>query len=423
MPSISYFRHLIRAVFYQITGNYDMIFDAFIKMTKHNMSPNSKFINYDLWIKNITEKIIEKKFLHFCSVDVSTYPKKNCILNTELYDNGGHTELVLRYLQQNQKTENIFVYLTNIKCRENNFFEQVEKCKAIENLSEGYYVSSKDTSMTDKIFEAYNYIIDNKITNVICNFHMQDAVSCAVLYMLKKYTNIEIDFWNHGDHYFSLGTTFADRIYTRVKDGCALTPYLKNNKKVVAGNFVFDNNINHYDNELFDKKRSEFGIRENAFITITGCNYKKVGEEYFKMIKKMLEVNKNIYHIFVCTIDKKEKQKIINKYRLSERFIITDFIPNFDFYIQLSDLYIDSFPQGSALTLVDFIKHSKPVVIKVNEKEPVRSFEEYLYENYEYAFKTSKGMLNGILELAENKDKYNEISQKVQKFFEEKYVI
>ena len=104
MPSISYFRHLIRAVFYQMTGNYDMIFDAFIKMTKHNMSPNSKFINYDLWIKNITEKIIEKKDLHFCSVDVSTYPKKICILNTELYDNGGHTELVLRYLQQNQKT-------------------------------------------------------------------------------------------------------------------------------------------------------------------------------------------------------------------------------------------------------------------------------------------------------------------------------
>ena len=220
-----------------------------------------------------------------------------------------------------------------------------------------------------------------------------------------------------------MGTTFADRIYTRVKDGCALTPYLKNNKKVVGGSFVFDNDINHYDNELFDKKRSEFGIKKNAFITITGCNYKKVGEEYFRMIKKMLELNKNIYHIFVCTLDEKEKQKIRNKYRLGERFIITDFIPNFDFYIQLSDLYIDSFPQGSALTLVDFIKHSKPVVIKVNEKEPVRSFEEYLYDNYEYALKTPKEMLNGILELAGNKDKYNEISQKVQKFFEEKYVI
>ena len=45
-------------------------------------------------------------------------------------------------------------------------------------------------------------------------------------------TNINIDFCNHGDHHYSLGTTFADKIYTRVKNGHALTPYLKNNTKV-----------------------------------------------------------------------------------------------------------------------------------------------------------------------------------------------
>ena len=96
--------------------------------------------------------------------------------------------------------------------------------------------------------------------------------------------------------------------------------------------------------------------------------------------------------------------------------------PEFEKFIQISDLYIDSFPQGTALTLIDCIKHKKPVVIKINEKDPIRSFEEYLYPNYEYAFKTSKGMFNGISKLANDKNEYEKTSENVWHFFKNKYL-
>lgn len=422
MPDIAYFKYFVRVVSSQMLGKYDITLKNFIKMIKHNMSPRNRIVNYDIWLKDLTEDIIKKKNFNSEYIDVSNLSKQVCILNTKLYDTGGHTELLVRELKHYHSDYPMYVYLTNSFLDKKESQEQLEKFKLIKEFAKDYHVSSENVSLTDKVFEAFTYITDNKITKIICNFHMHDAVSCMILYMLKKYTNIEIDFWNHGDHFYSLGTTFVDKIYTRTKNGKACSPYLQNNKKVVTGKFLFDKTNNHYDEQEFVKKRAELNIPEGAFITLTGCGMHKLCPNYFKMIHKMLKKNKNIYHIFVCTMKDEMKQKLQKKYKLNERFIIIDFVANFDFYIQLSDLYVDSFPQGSALTLVDYIKYSKPVVIKINKKEPERSFEEYLYPNYEYAFENIDDMLGGILELSNDSGKYAEMSDKVYKYFERTYI-
>ena len=421
MPDISYYVHFVVGTISWLLKKYDVTLLALSKMIKHNISPKNRIINYDLWVKNIIDNIIKKLSLNFSNVDVSIYEKKICILNTELYDTGGHTELLVRHLQLHSD-EKTCVFLTNTFCRTQESINKLEKVKIIKELAENCYISNENTSLSNKIFEAYNYIIDNNITNVICNFHMQDAVSCAVLYLLKKYTNVEIDFWNHADHYYSLGTTYADRIYTRTKNGKACTPYLADNKKVVGGTFVLDSHINSYSKDDILQKRRELGIPDDAFVTLTGCAFYKVGSDYFKMMHKILEENKNIYHIFICSLRDRKKQKLRKKYKLNERFIIIDFVPNFDFYIQLSDLFVDSFPQGSALTLVDYIKHSKPVVIKINKKEPIKSFEEYLYPDYEYAYETPKGMIEGVTKLANDKNLYKKMQIKVHEYFEKTYL-
>ncbi len=103
--------------------------------------------------------------------------------------------------------------------------------------------------------------------------------------------------------------------------------------------------------------------------------------------------------------------------------IFLDYQSNFNFFIQLSDLYIDSFPQGSALTLVDYIKHSKPDVIKICEENPIHSFETYLYDGYEYACKSPEEMFDKISKLISDKDEYAKISQKVRIFYLDRYNI
>ena len=89
----------------------------------------------------------------------------------------------------------------------------------------------------------------------------------------------------------------------------------------------------------------------------------------------------------------------------------------------MSDLYVDSFPQGSALTLVDYIKNAKPVLIKVNKENPIKSFEEYLYPGYEYACNTVDEMLDGIGVLSDNKAEYLRVSEKVKNYYETNYAL
>lgn len=104
-----------------------------------------------------------------------------------------------------------------------------------------------------------------------------------------------------------------------------------------------------------------------------------------------------------------------------ERFIFQSFTPYFDDYIKSSNLYIDSFPQGSALTLVDCIKYSVPVAVKINKKFPTKSFEEYLYPDYELASETEKGLFNIILNISKDLNLYNSMKDKVYNHFKVAY--
>ena len=104
-----------------------------------------------------------------------------------------------------------------------------------------------------------------------------------------------------------------------------------------------------------------------------------------------------------------------------ERFIFQSFTPYFDDYIKSSNLYIDSFPQGSALTLVDCIKYSIPVAVKINKKFPTKSFEEYLYPNYELASETEDGLYNIALRISTDLNFYNSMKNKVYNHFKMTY--
>lgn len=422
MPDISYYKHFLRALISMLFGSYDITLDAFIKMIKHNLSPDKKVINYENWLGKIADKILAKRGLNIEFTNVSNYPAKILILNTELYDTGGHTELAVRYTKAFREDYPINIYLTNSSIRSIQTFENLKKCIELKELANDYYISAPDIKMEDKVFEAFSYIINNKITTINANIHMQDAVGAIVLYLVKKYTNININFWNHAEHFYSLGFNFSDTIFTRLKGGSPQTPYLKNCKKTVYVPFLMEEDFKKFPEDDFINEKIKLEIPDGAFITLTGCSMKKLCNEYFYMIRDVLSENKNIYHIFICSMSDKAKEKLIKKYKLDKnRFKIIDFTNNFDFYIQLSDLYIDSFPQGGALTLVDYIRYSKPVIIKINKKEPIRSFEDYLYDGYEFAFETSEGMKKGVLQLANDKKLYYDTSKKVKDYYDKEY--
>lgn len=407
-----------KANFNESQKNYDGFLKYYMKYIKYDLLPYDKKQNYNKKILEIAEKIFEQKNIKLQKIEMDFKVSKILILNSEINDNGGHTEIALRYINAFKDDFPIYFYLTAL--RNSSIDTAPAKSQIIKENVYQYYESSDDLNFAQKVVELYNYIIENKITTINVNMHMDDVISCAALGLIKKYTNINIVFWNHGDHWYSLATDFADIIITRCKNNTAITPYLKNYKNVMSLPFLLkdDSSKIHSKEEIFNKK-SELNIPKNSFVTMTGCILDKVDKNYFNLVKKILEKNPSVYHIFICTMKNNKKRELKNFMgKNSNRFIILDFVSDFDFYIQLADLYIDSFPQGSALTLVDFIKHSKPVLIKINESESIRSFEEYLYDDYEYSCKTADEMYEKACKIINNKDEYAKISKKVKNHYD-----
>ncbi|MDD5021498.1 MAG: hypothetical protein PHR82_05090 [Endomicrobiaceae bacterium] len=391
------------------------------KFLRNNLQPDKKLLNYDLLILKTAEKLLQKKHISFKNIIINFDKPKILILNSAIYDGGGHTEVSIRFIKAFKDDYSIDFYSTTFDDLSQN--TAPVKSKIIKNSVRNYTELSKNTAIDYKITKLYNYIIENRITTVCVNMNPADVVCCAVLGLLKKYTDINIIFWNNVSHCYSLGTEFANTILTRCKYGKPITPYLKN--KINAKHIPFlgsDNNINIYSTEQISALKQKLTIPQNAFVTMTGVHLYKVNKKYFKFLNKLLQKHDNIYHVFISTSSAKTKEAVKKLFEKNKnRFVMIDSVLDFDLFIQMSDLYIDSFPQGSALTLVDFIKHAKPVLIKINEVNPLKSFETYLYRNYEYACKTTDEMLEKISVLINDKQEYVKISQKVKKYYTEYY--
>lgn len=397
---------------------YNKVLDKFQKQVKQDSSPFNKNIDFNNLILEIAENIFKDKKTVLCKTQIDFSCPKILILNTQIYDSGGHTEVALRFIKEFKDDFLIDFYITSLSELTEN--TAPIKSKIIKDMANEFYHPIFH-DYDKKIFDLYNRIIENKYTTIFVNIHMYDVVGCAVLGLLKKHTNINIIYFNHADHFYCLGTDFADVIITRLKNNKPVTPYLENKKNVHQALFLENNEVNHYSaKEIMDLK-ARLNIPQNAFITISGSSFYKFGDEYFELIKKILDNNENVYHIFVCDVKKTgfdKMHKIINHH---PRFIQTNFVPNFDLYIQTSDLFIDSFPQGSALTLIDCIKHSKPVVVKINTSDKTKSFEMYLADDYEYSCTTSNDMYQKACELINDKAKYAKTAKEVRSFYEKTY--
>lgn len=415
--TIKKIKYLLKGLFYTEIGCYDSALYNFLKSINYNLSPYKKNINYNKLIEKNADLILKKENLSLKYVDVSKYPKKILILNSEIYDSGGHTEVALRYAECFCSKYPIYFYITNVFRRGDNEIAPV-KSNLIKEMVSEFYMSSQNISLDKKIIELYNYILDKQITTINVNIHMSDVVSCACLYLIKKFTNINVIFWNHADHFYSLGTDYCDKIITRCKNGKSITPYLIDDNKVIQLPFL----MCEKDYICHENIRENFNIPKDAFVTLTGCEMGKLGDGYFNLVRKLLDENKKIYHILVTNCKPENINGLRKKYKLdSERFIFQSFTPYFDDYINASNLYIDSFPQGSALTLVDCIKYSIPVAVKINKKSPTKSFEEYLYPNYELASETEDGLFSVVLNISNNLTFYNSMKDKVYNHFKSTY--
>lgn len=351
------------------------------------------------------------------------------ILASTIYDVGGHTECLMRFSESFHAEYDLHLFLTN-----SNGSSRVEaktKYAYLKTVLTVHEVDGGEGQYINKIAGLIEAILASKVKMLFVYMHMDDVISCAILSFLAKHTDVKAVFINHGDHTFSLGFEFSDLIVELRRQGQFITERYrkKHNATLIPLQGVKSGNFRTYSAEELAAKRNELGLSEDDFVSLSGFSSHKVFKDknnaYLHFVKNLLAREGNLKHVLVTEISKKQKKIISMVFNGSEelldRLVIIDRVVEFDLLLQVADVFIDSFPLGSALVHIDAIRNKRPTVIKKNSKNELYTFYNYLYDGYEYAIENPDEMLQKTLLLIRDKNEQARISGKCYQHYMNTY--
>lgn len=344
---------------------------------------------------------------------------------TELYDVAGHTPLVINFIKSFYTLYSLKCFLTYKDKTINTFAPQ--RSVELKTYTELIGPDTKSDFVT-KIIDLYNSIVKSNVKVIAVFIHMDDVVMTAVLALLKKHTSVQVLFFNHADHLPVLGMAFSDLILDFRPAGYRLT---ETERKYTNHQLVDLQSVPRCENKVFTmaervKRRSRWGKTAHDLITLTGCNGTKLFDSsnkspYFEMIKELLNCKPSLTHIVVSHLTDDQKAVVESIFKENQsvrnRLMIVPFEKEFEIMFQSADLFIDSFPQGSALTHIDCMRGKVPTVVKINQNNPFKSFEYYLPENYTFKFANTDDMLKGIVRLLDSPDLRKQTGEKLYEYY------
>ncbi len=127
-------------------------------------------------------------------------------------------------------------------------------------------------------------------------------------------------------------------------------------------------------NVVKNKTRSQLGIPEDAYLTVTVGNPSKnlwdADQRYLHIIGEMLMENVKVHHLLIAKGMQRIKDLIVESYpKVASRIHIIEGTRELIPTLKCCDLYLNSFPMGGALSSLDAIAASLPIVAIPAQKE------------------------------------------------------
>lgn len=330
-------------------------------------------------------------------------------LATELYDAGGHTKCVREQVECLKDSYSQRIFFTKIS----RSYDLAPS--AMVEMSKDAAISGEDITFVGwkkKLLKLFYKIADFNPSVLFVFIHPDDIFGTMLLSLLKKHTDIKIIYCPHASHYPNLGVSFADITLEALPTTAFITQHYRHFDNTVFIPMMSKKveDFPSFSDEEIVAKRKEIGIGENDLCTMSGASAYKFFDcntsEYFQTIKKLLDNHKNVKHVILSNFNKAQ-QKIIDDIFLGSetksRLIILPFSNKYELFFKCADVFIDSFPVSSALTMIDLMRLKVPYVVKINRENSHWSFHEYQTIGYPYMFEKSDDLLKGVETLLTDK--------------------
>jgi len=364
------------------------------------------------------DKEIEKYALEIMppSFEENIVSNRIAFLATELYDYGGHTEVIKNIIESLPKEYECKLFLARkyrtLRCAPVKMMEILQYCK-MDGVNFGYENDKR------ALLKMFGKITEFAPKAIFIFIHNNDVFSVALLALLKKWTKIKIFYSDICSHQFSIGMSFADLILEAMPSTVFITQKYRGFKNTSM------NWICHLpreklpvitENEILEMRKKI--LPPDALCTVSGAAAYKFFEDddspYLKMIERLLNKNENLYHILITEFTPRHKNifdSIFKNSTAKDRIKLLNFTPNFKLLFKCADVFIDSFPVSSAFTMIDLMSLKVPFVAQKNRDNIAFSFHEYLAPDYSYMFDNAQDMEAGIEDLLFSKERRKQITE------------
>jgi len=393
---------------------------AKVWLSKVNAFPSKLYAIKEEYVK--TEPIFDTRYIDkkigdlalSCVSCLKALPSVNknniAFLVTYLGDTGGHTELVKNFSQSLPQMYKSKIFLTRKTITEKLTPLKIEELKKYSEIAGVDFKWRYEKQLLNELFKQ---IVEFSPATLVV-FIVNDYFAVGLLALLKKYTQTKIIFCNIASHFSVLGMSYAHLIWEGMPSTAYVTQKYRgfHNTKVLGLCYLTKNKLPAFSESEIATTRSAIGIPKDAFCTMTGCASYKLFENgksmYLEMIKNILMENESLWHILITKLDKTQ-ESILKKIDMPNRFILMDFKTDYRLYFKCADVFVDSFPLSSALTMVDLMSLKVPFVAFKNKENLALTFYEYFPENYDYLFDNITDMQAGIKKLLDDKDEQKRI--------------
>lgn len=349
-------------------------------------------------------------------------------LVTRLYDTGGHSKCVkdLVYALSTYYNGSLFII--------NSLDTSLDAPDTLSFISK--YINIQGVDVKLKTWATDVDLLFQKIVNfsprvIFSYIHPDDVFGGMLLYMIHKYTDCKIFYCPHASHFPNVGMSFADIVL----ESLPTTAYITQKFRKIAKTYTFGvlskskDYFSSYSKEEIGKQRIELGINRNELCTMSGgASYKFFDgprdSDYFYMIRELLESDIRIHHIIISNFSYKQIElidKIFKGKSSRQRLRFYPLSNKYELLFSAADVFIDSFPISSALTMIDLMRLKVPAVVKINRENAIWSFHEYQKNDYPYMFDNIQDMLNGIKFLLENPSIRSKVANDNFQYYMEHY--
>jgi hypothetical protein len=312
----------------------------------------------NFFIGQYVDEVLENELLKIANKVDSNLKKhkdKTCLhVFTEVKFVGGHSRVIYNWIKQNKKIgyqNGIYLLNQNVECLPDFFLEGL--------VSEDNIHVAKERTIVERSIKLRE--IASSYEYVVLHTHMNDVVP-MIAFGTDKFTR-PIIYFNHADHLFWLGVSISDCVADLSASGQKFSQIYRG----VSNSFILPIPL---EKQTFLQKGSlpeklvPLLNKSSKLIVSMAAPYKYKCNEFLcfpSFVEEVLSDNPDVIVLIIGPSPSDEAWKVISK-KHRKRLILSGYLNKYDVrkVIEITDVYIDSFPFSSYTSYLEFAVEGIP---------------------------------------------------------------